>query len=183
MRVRYMEFFIVSKSKIKITLTKSEAEERGVISGEFADGEKDKRKGLKKILDEAKQQSGFDIGNEKVLVQIYPMKDGGMELFVTKLGIPTKDERTDTAKDERPLTQARTYYIFSDFSALLGAARIITADSAPKSTLYRFDGGEYCLSIDKEGLKKDSHFAHGLLEFGRKLNTGPLFSPGEHSKL
>ena len=178
-----MDFFIVSKSKIKVTLTKSEAQERGVTSGEFAEGDKDKRKGLRKILDEAKQKSGFDVGNEKVLVQIYPGKDGGMELFITKLGPLLHESEGDAAKNAPAPRHAQgwNYYIFPDFSALLGAARV-TRGGEIESTLYRFDGCEYCLSIYKEELKKDAFFAQAILEFSKKLNTGPLFSPTEHSK-
>lgn len=180
-----MEFFIVSKSKIKIVLTKTEAEARGVTNVAGLENDGDRRKGLRKILDEAKEKCGFDTGNEKVLVQIYPVGDSGIELFITKLGVLSKQAENLAVKKDcsAVLSNSVCYYIFPDFCAALGAARALGADFDGESSLWRFEGGEYCLTFPKEEIKSDVSGAFKLLEFGKKLNTGPLFSLFEHSRL
>ena len=132
-----MEFFTVGNSKIKIVLSKSETEERG-ISAEGTGEDAGRRSALRKILEEAETHAGFFIGGERVLVQIYPTADGGVELFVTKLGSLSGETRGVIARSERVtvLSGRRVYYIFSAFEDMLGAARCIPPALTEKSTAY-----------------------------------------------
>ena len=81
-----MEFLLIGESKIKIVLSSAEAKKQGLdttsadVSGPLA------RRVLWRILDMAKTEVGFDPKGDKVLIQLYPLANGGCELFVTKLG-------------------------------------------------------------------------------------------------
>lgn len=177
-----MEFFTVGTSKLKIILSKEEAEARG-ISADSAGDEPEKRKSFRRILEEAKERADFDAAHEKVLIQIYPTSSGGMELFITKLGILSKEATGIISRSERAkvLSTRRVYYVFSRFEDLIRAVKCIPQGSAEDSEAYLLDGGGYCLSFcEREGAKGLS-FTSRLLEFGRKLNTGPLFSLEEHA--
>ena len=176
-----MEFFKVGSSKIKIILSKDEAEERGV-SADGTDNDRERRNALRKILEEAEAHAGFFIGGERVLVQIYPTSDGGVELFVTKLGSLSGETRGVIARSERVtvLSGRRVYYIFSAFEDMLGAARCIPPALAEKSTAYALEGGEYCLSFYE---REKSGFPELLriLEFGSRIDCACALPLVEHS--
>ncbi len=177
-----MEFFTVGTSKMKIVLSKEEAEARG-ISADSAGDEPEKRRSFRRILEEAKEKAGFDVAREKVLIQIYPTSSGGMELFITKLGILSKEATGIISRSERakvPSTR-RVYYMFPSFEDLIGAVKCIPEGAAEDSTAYLLDGGGYCLSFCEKENEKGLCAISRLLEFGKKLNTGPLFSLEEHA--
>ena len=76
-----MEFLVVSKSKLKIMMSRDDMKKYG-IDGEDIDYDNPKiRRSFWKILDEAKERCGFEASGDKVLIQYYPSKDGG-EIFV-----------------------------------------------------------------------------------------------------
>lgn len=176
-----MEFFTVGNSKIKIVLSKSETEERG-ISAEGTGEDAGRRSALRKILEEAETHAGFFIGGERVLVQIYPTADGGVELFVTKLGSLSGETRGVIARSERVtvLSGRRVYYIFSAFEDMLGAARCIPPMLAEKSTAYALDGGLFCLSFYE---REKSGFPELLriLEFGHRIDSASALPIVEHA--
>ena len=177
-----MEFFTIGTSKIKIILSKEEATERG-ISRDSSLMDEQRRRSFRRILDEAKEKVGFDAGAEKVLVQIYSTATGGIELFVSKLGIVPREARGMISQTDGAtvLSTKRIYYIFSCLEDLLGAVRCIDSSAVEDSSAYLLDGGGFCLSIcEKEGLQAEKRLSL-LLEFGKKLNTGQLFSLEEHA--
>ena len=49
------------------------------------------------VLSRAKLRTGFDTDGQKVLVQLYPSKDGGCEIFVTKIGSIYKEIGEDVS--------------------------------------------------------------------------------------
>ena len=79
-----MEFLLIGESKIKIVLTRSEADEMNLVGGDISDA--DNRRVFWRLIGMAKERVGFDPAGDKLLIQLYPMKEG-VELFVTKLGI------------------------------------------------------------------------------------------------
>ena len=81
-----MELIVISESKLKIMLEKEDMKRYGLFGSELNYDDPPTRKKLLSILDKAKEECGFDTGSEKLLVQLYPSKDGGSEMFVTKLG-------------------------------------------------------------------------------------------------
>ena len=178
-----MECLNLGESKIRLILTKEEAESRGVLSDSSSDSA-EKRKKYRRILDEVKSLFGFDVGRERALVQIYPTKDGGAELFVTRLsgaarGVGDLSPRSDRFE---VVSSKRMYYIFERFDELIGATRAIDPSLTEDSCVYRLESGEYCLSF----LDKDECEALGLcriLEFGRRFPAADLYGLSEHARL
>ena len=89
---------MVGESKIKIVLSEEERQSYSLdtsapdISGPSA------RRSFWSILDMAKREVGFDPAGDKVLIQLYPIKNGGCEIFVTKSALIepiTKKARID----------------------------------------------------------------------------------------
>lgn len=80
-----MEYIIISDTKIKIMLTQRELDKYNIDSESFGIGSEDQRLALRRVLNDACRQSGFDSSASRLMVQMYPAKKGGCEIFVTRL--------------------------------------------------------------------------------------------------
>ena len=180
-----MEFYTVGNSKIKITLSKDEALERGIGAESANCDNPEIRRAYRKILEKARECAGFDTGKDKVLIQIYPQSGGGMELFVTKLGIISKEAANMISKSENVavLSSKRVHYVFSSFEELLAAVRSIPPRSVEESSLYLLDDGSYCLSFCEREHSSTLCKLSVLLEFGKCVPTISCASLFEHARL
>ena len=93
----YMELIVISKTKLKIML--NEGDMRKYSIGNDTDcAEPSTRKAIRKLLDCAREQIGFNTEGEEIFVQLYTSKNGGCELFVTKT---SESDTIDTQGTER----------------------------------------------------------------------------------
>ncbi len=170
-----MEFLLIGESKIKIVLSSAEAKKQGLdtsstdVSGPLA------RRVLWRILDMAKTEVGFDPKGDKVLIQLYPLANGGCELFVTKLGILSESSARLVSKSDRiaMLSKSRSLYRFDDLSDIISASRAvksITGELSPKSDVY-LDRDKYYLSIEEYGKGGEPIEFPCILEFGMGLTA------------
>ena len=124
-----MEFLVVSRTKLKIILEKSEVERYRL--SDFSTGEsKELRRRIREILAVARERVGFESGGERLLVSYYPTRLSGAELFVTVVG---------------EVEESYRYYIFSSLDELSLACYV--AEPEADGALYLLPGGEYCLAI------------------------------------
>ena len=88
-----MEFYVICSTKLKITMTEEETAQYGIkaTDGEYEGSSVRTSLGL--ILARAESEAGFKVGTEQVLIQLYPMREGGCEIFVTKLSTLSGKER------------------------------------------------------------------------------------------
>ncbi len=148
-----MEVIKISNSKLKIILTREDMQKYRLKADSVDYNNAATRKSFFEILDTVKSTHGFDSEGDKVLIQFYPSKDGGCELFITKLGLISKSSEKSIASSDRVtmLTMQRTLYKFSAFSDLLEAARIIGGRGEVKSSDVFFDrespAGSYILEV------------------------------------
>lgn len=170
-----MEFLLIGESKIKIVLNREEAEKYRLdtssadVSGPIA------RRVFWRILDMAKAEVGFDPAGDKVLIQLYPLKGGGCELFVTKLGILSEASARLVSKSDRiaMLSKKRSLYAFDSLDGIVGAARAIkntVGNLSVKSDVYT-EGERYYLSIDEYGKSGEPIEFPSVLEFGMELTA------------
>lgn len=76
-----MELILISNSKLKIMLS---AEDMKTYNIE-CDGDTALRRGFKPVLERAHSDCGFDIDSGRLLVQVFPSRGGGCEMFVTRV--------------------------------------------------------------------------------------------------
>ena len=178
-----MKFLLIGQSKLKITLTREESEKYNIKAQDSDFCGVDIRKTLRKLLYEAKESIGFDIGSEKVLIQIYPTDDGGLELFATKLGfLADKDRRTVSMSDNlTTFSGVRATYSFSSLDLLCNAARVIYKEDVSCDVYYGEDG-VYYISIAENILNGFSEFEI-LSEYGKKMPSLPKAHLSEHARL
>ena len=180
-----MEFLLIGDSKIKIVLNKEEAEKYRLdnaspdVSGPSA------RRIFWRILEQARLKVGFDPAGDKVLIQLYPLKNGGCEMFVTKLGILSESSARLVSKSDRiaMLSKKRSLYSFDNLEDVIAAARAVLSRSSeisPKSDVYT-DGERYFLSIDEYGKGGEAVEFPCILEFGTAVTAELSTYISEHA--
>ncbi len=81
-----MELIIISASKLKIMLTPPDMQYYELPAEPISCIDDQTRRAFRHIFDDAKSQVGFETEGEKLFVQLYASRDGGCEIFVSKLG-------------------------------------------------------------------------------------------------
>lgn len=181
-----MEWIRISKSKLKIMLSAEDAE-RYALNCENADyADLMTREAFKEILTDVKQETGFDATEDKVYIQMYPSKEGGCELFVTKLGLLlTEDDHeapSSTAhhshvapkNEKRPTTVRKksSSFLFTRLDHLLALCRRLSNTYSGESEIWLDEGGAWWLvlteEIDPKAKCNDLSF---IREYGQAVST------------
>ena len=81
-----MEIILISESKLKVMLTAEDLQGFEICAEILDYGNTETKRMLWDVLGRAKRSVGFDTDGHRVLVQLYPSRDGGCELFITRLG-------------------------------------------------------------------------------------------------
>ncbi len=159
-----MDVLKISDTKIKIMLSAKDTEnyELNPLEADYAD--KATRIKVFKILDYIKKHYGFNYEGDKLLIQFYPSKDGGAELFVTKLtALLQKNERAISKSENITMLESKhRIYLFKEFDDLLRAAKILMnrEGNIVESQLFFSDNDGYYLEIAERG----SHRIGGISE-------------------
>ena len=173
-----MDLILIGEGKLKLTLSPDDMETYKLDAAalDWSDGAT--RKAVREILNEAKQRCGFDPAGERVVVQLFPSRAGGCEIFVTRLA---SGQRSDAGLSASRIRAAcaelsATAYSFGTLDDLLRCCAALDAAgySRPSAAYCRDDGG-YLLIICGEWPAAD--------EFGRRMDTGKAeIYIGEHTK-
>ncbi len=161
-----MELILISSSKLKIMLS-SEDMAKYSLDAKAADyDDTATRRAFWSILDDVKIQTGFNAAGDRVFIQLYPLREGGCEMFVTKMGLlcceddpKTKKSSRNGAKNGKMLVdrlgtscggERVEAYVFDDLSALLAVCRRLHARKwRGKSEAYKGRGGKYYLVLSE----------------------------------
>ena len=170
-----MEVLKISDSKLKLMLTRGDMKQYGLDSDNPDYNDAEVRRSFFRILDTVKETHGFDAGGDKLLLQYYPSKGGGCELFVTKLGIlPLEAERAISRSGRVTLLRARrAIYKFDGALELMSAVKLIAGFSVKSSDLYLADDGSYYLDLVERGVGQGS----GISEYARVLEFAKSLPP------
>jgi negative regulator of genetic competence, sporulation and motility len=177
-----LEFLLISESKIKIVLNPKEAEEMKLCEGNINGAES--RRAFWRLINAAKREVGFDPKGDKLLIQIYPMKEG-TELFVTKLGLLPDTSARQVSKSNKVslLSKKRSLYVFDDLESLVSASRAIkraTDGIALESDAY-VSRDKYFLSIEEYGKGGENVEFPCILEFATPCTAELSSYVCEHS--
>ncbi len=82
-----MELILISESKLKIMLTAQDMSRYDIDAMTLDYTSDESRRAFHHILEDAKNETGFDTTGDRLFIQMYPSRSGGCELFVTKLGV------------------------------------------------------------------------------------------------
>ena len=181
-----MDFLVVSDSKLKIVLTQSDMTIYNIDPKSSDCTDPLCRRAVFSILDLAKERVGFDFGGDKILVQFYPVKEGGCEVFVTKLGILSGTSAKIVSRSDRLalLSREKLLYFFDSLESLSLASKAIMkkAKAPPKSDVYRGEGDKYFLILEEYGKGGETSEFPSVLEFGKSLPADFLVYVLEHAR-
>ena len=88
-----MELILISDSKLKITLTSDDMAQYELDCDTMNYDNMETRKAFREIFDHAKSLTGFDTAGDRLFIQLYPSREGGCEMYVTKLGLVCAEKR------------------------------------------------------------------------------------------
>jgi negative regulator of genetic competence, sporulation and motility len=181
-----LEFLLIGESKIKIVLTSDEARKYRLTTSSAETCGPSARRSFWRVLDLAKAEVGFDPAGDKVLIQLYPIKDGGCEMFVTKLGLlPESSAKLVLKSDKISMLQKRnSLYAFDSLESLISSSRALklVAESIKiKSSVYEL-AGKYYLLIEEYGRGGDPVEFPCVLEFATGLTADLAAYVLEHAE-
>lgn len=152
-----MELIVISDAKLKVMLTAEELK-KYELDAEGMDSESTEAKRvLRGILDEVKRRTGFDAGGERILVQLYPSRTGGCELFVTKLGRFARNGEPARNATVAMYDLRSCCFAFSSLDCLLRVCRQLLASGyALFSAAYAGEDGRYYLVLQEHLTRQGS---------------------------
>lgn len=95
-----MEIIMISESKLKVMLSAEDLQEFDLETESLDYNNTETKRMFWDILNRAKHSVGFDTDGQRVLVQLYPSRAGGCEMFITKLGSVCRSEENPSPKTE-----------------------------------------------------------------------------------
>ena len=137
-----MELIMINENKLKITLSVCDMKQYCLDCSTIDYDNTETRRAFWSILDEVKHQTGFDAASQKVFIQLYPSKEGGCEMYVTKLGEKHKCEESDDPVPDshrlRPLPKRHVAYSFNSLDRLIAVCtRLSSIGFSEKSSAFR----------------------------------------------
>ncbi|MCL1858104.1 MAG: adaptor protein MecA [Oscillospiraceae bacterium] len=148
-----MEYKLVNENKLKIILTNEDMALLDITPEEMDYDNTGTKRIFWEILDNAKHQIGFDAGSEKLFVQVYPDKNGGCMMYVTKdvqksVNTYNTYEKKYKSKVITGAKKKRLLYMFENSEILLEACdQLNLTGYTGKSDLYA-DENRYFLYIE-----------------------------------
>ncbi len=181
-----MEFLLIGESKLKVVLNESEAKKYCLEASASDCSGGEVRRAFWRVLDIAKTEVGFDPAGDKVLVQMYPLSNGGCELFVTKLGILPQSSARLISRSDRValLSKKQSFYIFDLVDEITACARAVKSlchGFSPVSDVFSADN-KYYLAIEEYAKGGEPIEFGAILEFGRPLSHSSAAYIFEHAK-
>lgn len=90
-----MEIIMISETKLKIMLDAEDLQSFSLTAEALDYKNTETKRMFWDVLNRAKQSIGFDTDGHRVLVQLFPSRSGGCEMFVSKLGLLCRSEYED----------------------------------------------------------------------------------------
>ncbi len=138
-----MEIVRISNEKIKVSLSDSDMVLLE-ISCDMLDGSSDiGREAFNRIMDKIKETSGFETYGKRIFVQMFPSKDGGCEMFITKL-----NDRKYTMVRKRK----NVCYTFHDLNCLIDFCNVANSREYIGSSSFYIDEQHrhYYICLERE---------------------------------
>lgn len=156
-----MELIMINSSKLKIMLTGDDMKKYDLDTDAVNYNTTATRRAFWSILDDAKNQTGFDAATDNLFIQLYPSKAGGCEMYVTKMDtVPTCEKSSRPKGSLQIVPTDRQYggrlhtnaYVFQHLESLLCVCRrLLALGFDGESAAYRDQEGGFFLLLRKRG--------------------------------
>ncbi len=159
-----MELIKINDKKLKVTLTDLDLKCYDLNCDNIDYDCAATKRAFRRILEDAKERTGFDTEDDRIFVQIYPGVGGGCEMYVTRL-CDAEDEKVHTV---------RTVYVFDDLEHLISACRRLCGYGFRDDSALYAGSGRYYLLISED--YKQNNSTYSVSGRGRTLPSYPLLS-------
>ena len=189
-----MDLIKINDNKLKIMLTPVDMQCYALKADELDYGGIETRQAFRNIMDEVRQRTGFDAKGNQIYVQVYPSREGGCEMFVTKLGLlcalsegeerpslsPAKNISSSPATKNQPKRQLErdrsVAFVFEALDHLLHVCRLLQARAySGSSAVYHGEEGCYYLLLSDNASRRctltDRSMLAFLCEYGLQQNA------------
>ena len=148
-----MEFLKINENKLKITLRAEELEEWGIVAEDLDCADLRSRAFLRKLLRCAEGEVGFVTERFRTLIQLYVSRDGGCEIFVSRIEPPDSEEGDGASHNERisvePVSASSLAFRFERIEWLLAVCRRLRQlGFSGESHAYLGPDGSYYLCLE-----------------------------------
>ena len=174
----FMEYIIISNTKIKIMLTQKELDKYNIDGESLSIANEDQRLALRRVLNDACRQSGFNSSASRLMVQMFPAKRGGCEIFVTRLDGSSCGScgcvLGDVCSDEGAVEENCACFTFYSFKGLNAVCRHLhNTGYSGDSDIYISEGGVYYLILSKSTLSDSAYTRLSFInEFAKSATDG-----------
>ena len=197
-----MEFIRISDSKLKIMLNGHDMAYYEIDADAISCEGAQTRRAVRRILEDAREASGFDAAHDRILVEMYPSLTDGCELYITKVteeeaeammahteGEDREEKCTRCEKKSIPREEGKTpklLYAFVCAEDLLCVCRQLAAVGfGGRSTAYAEGDRYYLLMTDPRRGKHTYLGARASCfvaeEYGKRAEVGQLSRLKEHA--
>ena len=112
-----MDHIMISHDKLKLMLSDAELSHYQLNIEELDSESALSRQTFRRLLEDVKHMAGFDAADDKVFIQLYPSRDGGAEIYITRLTHREEPQHADAA------IRINTVCAFERMADLLAACR------------------------------------------------------------
>jgi len=176
-----MEIIKIRFKTFKIILNEKESEKYNFISDRELSDEEISRS-VDEFIDDIIKQESVDIKNENLLIQVYPSKNNGCEVYICGTeGNNMYKDRTAPAGQKKSASYIYVYR-FDDINMLTDAcSRLYNLSSDAESEIY-YDNEKYKYYLLCHGISaKEMRFAF-LNEYAKQLKSPYAYYVREHLK-
>lgn len=147
-----MDLIFINDHKLKIMLSGSDMQKYSLDCSNLDYDNKETRSRFWDILNEAKENTGFDFEGGRVFIQLYPSKEGGCEMYVTKLGgLASRRESGDGTAKKTSEGKRECAYSFESLENLLSVCRRLSSlGYSEKSSAWQLPDRYYLLLNEPE---------------------------------
>ena len=146
-----MDLIFINDHKLKIMLSGSDMKEYSLDCNALDYESTETQSVFRNILNKAKEDTGFDFEGGRVFIQLYPSKEGGCEMYVTKLGGLTNCRESDEGALKKPDGKRECAYSFDRLENLLSVCRrLSTLGYSEKSSAWQLSARYYLLISEPE---------------------------------
>ena len=171
-----MDLIRIDDNKMKIMLTPLDMQCYALDAVAMDCTKNETRRAFRHILDDVRSQTGFDAQGNQLYVQLYPSREGGCEMFVTKLdvvcalgdtterpragvGRTSLEPKTSALQAVEPEHSRTVAFAFDALEHLLCVCRrLLAQDFSGGSAAYWGEEGRYYLLLTEKANTRRSLF-------------------------
>jgi negative regulator of genetic competence, sporulation and motility len=146
-----MDLIYINDHKLKIMLSEIDMKEYALDSENLDYENRETRARFWNILNKASENTGFDFEGGKIFIQLYPSKEGGCEMYVTKIGGLSR--RHDGEAPENRLAEGKRIgaYSFIRLEDLISVCRRLSSlGYSEKSSAWQTADKYYLIMTEPE---------------------------------